>query len=384
MADMILKATGSELKIKSAIHVTSTQAQYDRCVFELDSAWNSYGTRTAVFYSGNPYNVKAVLLDTNNICYIPWDSFGPSRYLYIGLYGSNGSSYLPTNFVEIMYKAGANIDDHAYPPTPGIYEQLLTFMNNGISNPNILHNWDFRKPVNQRGLSGLVTGNNIYFLDRWFLTQGTLFVQNNNLVVNSDSPINQRIEGINLSGKTLTFSIMLQDGDVYKHTCDVPMSADVIISDKVIFRVTQSENGYMQLKVNFVTQQTILAVKLEVGSISTLHLDPPMDRAVELPKCQRFFVNLGAYPMVECYSLASGTQMYGKVMLPVAMRAIPTISSTDAVMYTTANEYKQAVLSNFTLYGNVLRFNATGTNFPLNIPAIGYINGTKVTASADL
>lgn len=123
MAEMILRATGSKLKIISEIHVTSTQAQYDTCLFEFDEAWDGYGLRTAVFYS-NPNNIKAMLLDTQNRCYIPWDSFSHSRYLYIGAYGSNGNSYLPTQFVEVMYQPGANIDDHLYPPTPGIYEQI--------------------------------------------------------------------------------------------------------------------------------------------------------------------------------------------------------------------------------------------------------------------
>lgn len=123
MAEMILKATGSKLQIISAIHVTSTQAQYDTCLFEFDEAWDGYGVRTAVFYS-NPNNIKAMLLDGDNKCYIPWDSFGNSRYLYIGVYGNNGESYLPTQFVEVMYQPGANVDDHLYPPTPGIYEQI--------------------------------------------------------------------------------------------------------------------------------------------------------------------------------------------------------------------------------------------------------------------
>ncbi len=123
MAEMILRATGSKLKIISEIHVTSTQAQYDTCLFEFDEEWEGYGMRTAVFYS-NPNNIKAMLLDINNRSYIPWDAFSMSRYLYIGVYGSNGESYLPTQFVEVMYQPGANQDDHLYPPTPGIYEQI--------------------------------------------------------------------------------------------------------------------------------------------------------------------------------------------------------------------------------------------------------------------
>ncbi len=132
MAEMVLKATGSKLKIVSEIHVTSTQAQYDTCLFEFDKAWDGYGLRTAVFYS-HPKNIKAMVLDMDNRCFIPWDAFSHSRYLYIGVYGSNGESYLPTQFVEVMYQPGANADDHLYPPTPGIYEQIAAGIS-GIEN----------------------------------------------------------------------------------------------------------------------------------------------------------------------------------------------------------------------------------------------------------
>lgn len=133
MAEMVLRATGSKLKIISEIHVTSTQAQYDTCLFEFDKAWVGYTLRTAVFYS-NQKNIKAMLLDAHNRCFIPWDAFGNSRYLYIGVYGSNGESYLPTQFVEVMYQPGANIDDHLYPPTPGIYEQIAASLSEITAN----------------------------------------------------------------------------------------------------------------------------------------------------------------------------------------------------------------------------------------------------------
>ena len=124
MAEMVLRATGSKLKIISEIHVTSTQANYDHCRFEFDEGWDNHGVRTAVFYS-NPAEIRTVLLDPENRCVIPWDAFSLSRYLYIGVYGSNGTSYLPTQFVEITYHPGAMLDDHNYPPTPGIYEQIM-------------------------------------------------------------------------------------------------------------------------------------------------------------------------------------------------------------------------------------------------------------------
>lgn len=114
MAEMILKATGSKLKITNAIFLTSTQIQYDTCLFEFDEVWDAYPTKTAVFYD-KPGNEKRVVLDIFNRCHIPSKAFGQGRYLYIGVYGENGSSVLPTQFVEVMYQLGAYIDGQGLP-----------------------------------------------------------------------------------------------------------------------------------------------------------------------------------------------------------------------------------------------------------------------------
>lgn len=335
MAEMRLKASGSELKIISAIHLTSTQAQYDTCLFEFDGAWDGYSLRTAVFYS-NPNNIKPMLLDEDNKCFIPWDSFSNSRYLYIGVYGSNGNSYLPTQFVEIMYQPGANIDDHNYPPTPGIYEQIITFMEEhahgsitrdgkigtvanrflvtgsggavgvktpqqvvdlvGVSNPNILHNWDWRNPINQRGnMSCEVPSSGKYFIDRWlFGTQGgmkTAHIKNGYMEFPHGSYMQHRVEGLFLKGKEITFSVRHLGGGISKVTTTVPVSGEknASFSGVGVLWCGVMAAGNIYFKVVFYDLREIEAVKLELGPISTLHLDPPMDHAVELPKCQRFY-----------------------------------------------------------------------------------------------
>lgn len=362
MAEMRLKASGSELKIISAIHLTSTQAQYDTCLFEFDGAWDGYSLRTAVFYS-NPNNIKPMLLDEDNKCFIPWDSFSNSRYLYIGVYGSNGNSYLPTQFVEIMYQPGANIDDHNYPPTPGIYEQIITFMEDhahgsitrdgkvgtvadrflvtgaggavgvktpqqvvdlvGVSNPNILHNWDFRNPVNQRNASGTYSTLGTYFYDRWRLSAGTVTLNTNHVVLNgTNAQIDQHIENYHLLyGKEITISVERLDGVIDSLTLIVPEgapSAGNIHDEKSRVGVTTDGRVFFR---SLNTTFTVSRVKAEIGPNSTLHLDPPMDHAVELPKCQRFFI-----PLRGILYGYSNTSRAGRLFFPsLKMRSNPTI-----------------------------------------------------------
>jgi len=77
----------------------------------------------------------------------------------------------------------------------------------------------------------------------------------------------------------------------------------------------------------------IYAVKLEIGSISTLAADPPQDYGVELTKCQRYYVP--AYKEMDGFGTlaANGTDAY--ITFPVGiMRIMPTLGGGTA---TTSN-----------------------------------------------
>lgn len=237
MAEMILKATGSKLQIISAIHVTSTQAQYDTCLFEFDEAWDGYGVRTAVFYS-NPNNIKAMLLDGDNKCYIPWDAFSASRYLYIGVYGSNGESYLPTQFVEVMYQPGANVDDHLYPPTPGIYEQIISQLNETNTSLNIINNSinECEEKINlitsyatktslftgddnerlESAINDAIEHNNVLIVDEPLTITRQMNIPSSIVIDGCRNTIYLDIEngtGISITGSDVTFSNIILDGN---------------------------------------------------------------------------------------------------------------------------------------------------------------------------
>lgn len=180
----------------------------------------------------------------------------------------------------------------------------------GGANPNILHNWDFRNPVNQRGLSTASGAG--YWLDRWYLkrTTGATYTYSSSWGLRAITTTNaiemlQYIENPNAyAGKTVTLSIDIYSADVtascamrlwHNGTNQIGGYLNINNGDTGIKSITATipNTGLTDLSVAFYNyggnDARIKSVKLELGTVSTLHLDPPMDHAVELPKCQRFY-----------------------------------------------------------------------------------------------
>lgn len=180
------------------------------------------------------------------------------------------------------------------------------------TNPNILHNWDFRNPVNQRGQTTYNTS--LYTIDRWVTSNLVTNVDltSDGLSINctgSYGGIRQIIEnGYLLAGKQITLSAngkntsvsgymtcqlrIYRDGSTFWNSDPVNITTtdfviisatsvvpDLIPTDQVVVIIVGPNNP-----VSAVVQ----SVKLEVGSASTLANDPPMDFGKELSVCQRY------------------------------------------------------------------------------------------------
>ncbi|MBQ0167841.1 MAG: hypothetical protein KBT02_12105 [Treponema sp.] len=129
-----------------------------------------------------------------------------------------------------------------------------------VSNPNLLDNWWFATGViNQRGVTNFALDQ--YGVDRWKLTNGTATVTANGIVLNGT------IEQIlwTAAGTNVTASTLMHSG-----------TATAIYNNLTkTFSVT-SNGG------------TVRAVKLELGTVSTLSNDNLPDIALELLKCQQY------------------------------------------------------------------------------------------------
>lgn len=211
-----------------------------------------------------------------------------------------------------------------------------------VHGKNLLDNWYFADPINQRGQAKYITtdGTPLYTIDRWCtarsqVTQddsGVSFVWNGTL--GERGYFQQIIEFDNLVGETVTFSAIV-DGELITLTAAIPDS-NVDFPEKKFF------NGSFSIAVNFsdhphilffsydTTPHTIKAAKLELGSMQTLaHQengkwvlnDPPPNKALELVKCQRYYEE-----SINKYTITKGIMI---IPYKVTKRAAATITIKD-------------------------------------------------------
>lgn len=232
--------------------------------------------------------------------------------------------------------------------------QLLNVKGN-LSNRNLLDNAWFT--VNQRGQSSYVTtANSQYTLDRWFC-----YYSDTQVTINSDGsitlgegPSSSRNEYLRqyleldlskkLHGKTITISAIDENGKLWQATGTVPTTVPSSNITVVVVRVkdtsnveigqvacTLRSNGVLHSDIISVTGHTITikAVKLELGSISTLAMDTAPNYAEELLKCQRYFYRYKANDS-SGYMGMGGIQSTNNLRfilnLPTTMRQSPTIT----------------------------------------------------------
>lgn len=138
-------------------------------------------------------------------------------------------------------------------------------------NPNLLHNWDFPRPVNQRNVSGTISMTGAYFLDRWKLTSGTV-------ILNSD--------GITLNGT------MVQ---ILESAVGAPVVATVL-TEAGVSEVVPTYSDATKTFTITAQNKKLLGAKLELGSTQTLahqngsvwQFNEIPDYGEELAKCQRY------------------------------------------------------------------------------------------------
>jgi len=173
----------------------------------------------------------------------------------------------------------------------------LTHKTSGLSNENLLDNGWFT--INQRGWASAVGIYNSYCVDRWKMTygdvMGTIEASSNGLHIIPNTlgdrttiyqPCESSVYNL-LNGKVLTFSALLSDGTLYKgsNTLDTSTSnyIDFVVNEKIQLRWN---GGYKSFWVDVLDEITIRAVKLELGTVSTLANDVTPDNALELAKCR--------------------------------------------------------------------------------------------------
>lgn len=300
-----------------------------------------------------------------------------------------------------------NISTLANDVAPNQTLELLKCQNanvSGLSNENLLDNGWFT--VNQRGFTSH-TMDTYYFptADRWLgissdyggvLTLGASGMNFNKEGYSSPFYLTQKMEGLAV-GKVYTLSVLFSDGTIEHGTGIINSTSDYVEFEfsgsrgkaRIYYLVSWSQwltDIVAYAGANF----TVRAIKLEVGSKSTLAHDVAPNYTAELLKCQRYFkVALNdTWNVGICIAMATDTiEFYYFSDIP--MRVAPSVSTVGSITAVKIADGSEVAISSvegsFDINAKNGRINfKTSTTLTIRDLYILRMNNAKVMLSADL
>ena len=222
----------------------------------------------------------------------------------------------------------------------------------GSMHRNLLDNWYFADPINQRGQTKYGESAQ-YTIDRWRKTASTgsyVALADGGVEINNEDGggqlyFMQKFEkGLPAGDYTLSAlvsGVVNEGGRVLMYISDsegstVGGGAKYITgTGRFGISVSGAEAGKIarvQVQIPVGCAVTLEALKLEKGAVSTLEGDPPPSRALELAKCQRYQISLfsGSGARIAGMGLAnSATAATVLIPVPVTLRATPTVTFSD-------------------------------------------------------
>ena len=215
-------------------------------------------------------------------------------------------------------------------------------------NPNLLDNWYFGNPVNQRGASGTISRLG-YFFDRWKLVSGSVTINSGGIVLNGT--IAQVLEYA--AGQTVTATVLTPDG-----VTDVTPVYD---DETKTFTVTTQGKTIRAVKLELGTQQTLAHQENGVWVLNEIP-----DYGEQLRRCQRYcFVWGYGAKKTSCLAVMQCVQpgvLFGLIPTPVTMRNNPVVTGGSLTTFA----------GNVTSLGNLI----TCAN---GIRAVANIEGTSTS-----
>lgn len=215
----------------------------------------------------------------------------------------------------------------------------------GGVNPNLLDNWYFGRPVNQRGQTEY-TGNATYAIDRWWTQyETTLSIVDGGIKIGGKWDVQQYFE-TTLPNATYTLSLLYKDktgSDPLRLIAGNRTDGDLAQTESKdasgILSVTFSTAKSNKVNFGFTgstdNSATIIAIKLELGDTQTLAhkengvwvLNEIPDFGEQLRRCQRYLFSARGTTNYVCvgsgYISVDGTEAIIVVPTPVSLRATP-------------------------------------------------------------
>lgn len=224
-----------------------------------------------------------------------------------------------------------------------------------IVNPNLLDNWYFGNPVNQRGFTEYTISWNQYSIDRWSCEGDTVYVrieQDGIVLKNNNSngfQFKQVVpDGLIPVGSAVTMSVLCTSVSgichiIYAQTNE-PYSGSTQWTQIVAGGVTTAHGVQISgqhkviIRLDPGAEIKILAIKLELGSTQTLaHLENGNWVLNEIPKyedvlsnCQRYAFNVvnsdDNYEILGSGFAMDVNQLFCFIPTPTTLRGKPSIS----------------------------------------------------------
>lgn len=286
-----------------------------------------------------------------------------------------------------------------------------------VAGNNLLDNWYFVRPVNQRGETSYSTAG--YTIDRWRSSASASTVAINDggvdfAAVEVGQSFNQRLENWeNLKGKTLTASVLVGTG-ASSRICIIiaggTSARSSYVSDGLAYVSAtipdDATNVYVAIQNSTTSAARLLAAKLELGDTQTLahqdedgnwQLNEIPDYGLQLEICRRYYQRIrtyGTYALPLAFGHMGSTTL-GRValVLPTTLRDVPTMTASG-VKFAVKSESTNVNLSEtpavFLMLGNIIHLfftspTALNTNAVATLCYYGADSSTHyIEFSADL
>lgn len=217
---------------------------------------------------------------------------------------------------------------------------------NTVTNPNLLDNWFFYNPVNQRGLTSATTSG-VFIVDRWSTLASSssyslnVTLANNRLNIVSPAGgntwMNQKIPNFErLSGRKATFSVYISGSSngLYYATMIIGDDDYTTICSNPVLKARVTSSGFMNFYVGAGYTASILGVKLELGERQTMchkesgiwYFNEIPNQGDQLRRCQMFFIKSSKQQML--YPISTATLKLSKrttVSFPEKMYSEPSV-----------------------------------------------------------
>ena len=252
-------------------------------------------------------------------------------------------------------------------------------------NPNILDNWYFGNPVNQRNQTEYTSA--AYTIDRWKKTSatGVFSVESDGCVLSNPSTataaaqltqyIDEAITG------TVIFSVLV-DGSLHSISADIATGAThgVPFGTLRIGKSSSTGKAFVQITVNAGVSTMLVAAKLELGDTQTIaHQDSSgawvlneiPNYGEQLARCQRYYVRYTAEHNGASWfsqgSAISATSVRFVINLPQSLRKGVNAAVENGnlrLLNISANTSAEfTALSAYNTTGNIVYIAATTSGF---------------------